>query len=218
MSIDADLVEERVAALRDLIDRRATRPVRIVAVTKRFGPEAVAAAAAAGVHDIGENYAQELLEKAAEVEALDLPPVRWHFIGHVQRNKVRGLAPVVAVWQTVDSVRLGTEIAKRAPGASVLVQVNMSGAETQSGVARDAVAPLVEQLRRLDLGVEGLMQIGALGDPDRTQAMFHDLRALADGLELVECSMGMSADLEAALTAGSTMVRVGTGLFGPRPS
>lgn len=215
--IDTAVVEANVSDLRDVIDRHATRPVRLVAVTKRFGAEAVHAALAAGVDDVGENYAQELVAKAEEVAASGAEPT-WHFIGHVQRNKVKLLAPWVSLWHAVDSVRLGAEIAKRASGAAVLVQVNATGAETQSGVAPAAVPALVDELRSLDLQVRGLMTIGAIGDLERSRAEFRSIRALADSLELPECSMGMSGDLEAALEEGSTMIRVGTTIFGARPA
>jgi pyridoxal phosphate enzyme (YggS family) len=213
MTIDPGLVAERVVALRRTIDARSTRPVRLVAVTKRFGADAVEAALAAGVDDIGESYAQELQHKAPTVTGTP----RWHFIGHVQTNKVRLVSDLVSLWQSVDSLKLGREIAKRAPRAAVLVQVNASGAAGQSGIEPNAVGPVVEALRNLDLEVRGLMTIGSLHDPDRNPGLFAAVRALADDLELVECSMGMSGDVPEALDAGSTIVRVGTGLFGPRP-
>lgn len=218
--IDHGVVAERVDALRALVESHADRPVRIVAVTKRFGPPAVLAAAAAGILDVGENYAQELVATAAgvdEVDATVAAALRWHFIGHLQRNKVKVVAPLVGCWQTVDSVRLGTEIAKRAPGADVLVQVNATGAPGQSGIDTADAPAVIEGLRALDLSVRGLMCIGVHGDRAATVDAFVGLRRLADELELVECSMGMSADLVEALEAGSTMIRVGSALFGPRP-
>lgn len=217
---DHAVVAERVEAIRSLVNGHADRPVRIVAVTKRFGPPAVLAAAAAGIVDVGENYAQELVATAAGVDDIDpavAATLRWHFIGHLQRNKVKLVAPRVACWQTVDSVRLGAEIAKRAPGAEVLVQVNATGAAGQSGVDAAEAPAVVDGLRELDLSVRGLMCMGAHGDRPATIAAFIGLRRLADELELVECSMGMSADLVEALEAGSTMIRVGSALFGPRP-
>lgn len=217
-SVDADLVAERAEALRTLVDRHRIRPVTIIAVTKRFGVDAVAAALAAGLVDIGENYAQELASKAEHVAALGSGSPRWHFIGHVQRNKVRLVADVVDLWHTTDSSSLGREIAKRSPGAAVLVQVNLAESAGQSGVGTADVAPLVDTLRELGLDVRGLMMIGAAGDPAATRDVFGLLRRTADDLELAECSMGMSGDLVSALESGSTMVRVGTGLFGPRPS
>jgi pyridoxal phosphate enzyme (YggS family) len=220
-TVDPELVVERAAALRDLVDAQATRPVRIVAVTKRFGPAAVLAAAGAGLLDIGENYAQELVATADEV-AQQAPDVasalRWHFIGHLQRNKVAMVAPLISWWQTVDSVRLARAIATRAPGADVLIQVNVTEAPSQAGIPLSAVGVTVDELRTLDLSVRGLMCIGAAGDAAATTQAFESVRRCADELELEECSMGMSADLREALRAGSTMIRVGTALFGPRPS
>jgi PLP dependent protein len=218
--VDHAVVAERADAIRALVDRHADRPVCIVAVTKRFGPPAVLAAAAAGILDVGENYAQELIATAAGVDE-NAPNIagdlRWHFIGHLQRNKVKAVASLVTCWQTVDSVRLGTEIAKRSPGAEILVQVNATGAPGQSGVDAADVPAIVEELRTLELSVRGLMCIGAHGDRAATTAAFSGLRRMADELELVECSMGMSADLVEALEAGSTMIRIGSALFGPRP-
>lgn len=191
--------------------------VRLVAVTKGHPVEAVQAALGAGLTDLGESYAQELVAKADQLAEADPEArVRWHAIGGLQRNKVRLLAPHVALWQSVDRLSLAGEIARRAPGAAVLVQVNVSGAEQQGGCPPTRVASVVEGCRDLDLEVRGLMAIGARGTPDEVRAGFRRLRALADQLELPERSMGMSGDLELAVAEGATMVRVGTDLFGPR--
>lgn len=217
MTVNVESVAERVAGLRSQIEQFATRSVRIVAVTKRFGPAAVEAALAAGVDDIGESYAQELVEKATALQTVGGRQPRWHFVGHVQRNKVRTVANMVDLWHSVDSLRLGREIATRAPDAAVLVQVNLSRVSSQSGVAAADVHSLVDDLRELAVNVRGLMAIGAADDLAATATMFGRLRSLADDLELPECSMGMSADVKEALLAGSTLLRVGTGLFGARP-
>ncbi|MGK2949945.1 MAG: YggS family pyridoxal phosphate-dependent enzyme [Acidimicrobiales bacterium] len=191
--------------------------VRLVAVTKGHPVEAVQAALAAGLLDLGESYAQELVAKADELAELRPEArVRWHAIGGLQRNKVRLLAPHVALWQSVDRLSLAGEIARRAPGALVLVQVNVSGAEQQGGCPPARVASVVEGCRDLGLEVRGLMAIGARGTEEEVRAGFRQVRELADGLELPERSMGMSGDLELAVAEGSTMVRVGTDLFGPR--
>lgn len=216
MSIDAELVGQRADVVRDTIARLSTRPVRVVAVTKGFGVDAVTAALDAGFTDIGENYAQEMVAKADALAALDVVVPRWHFIGHLQSNKVKQIAEIVDVWQTVDSPKLGRQIATRAAATTVLVQVNSSRAKGQSGVALPQVPALVDELRHLNLDVQGLMTIGVAGDLDASAAVFERVRAMADDLELAECSMGMSRDLEQALAAGSTIVRVGTALFGPR--
>jgi pyridoxal phosphate enzyme (YggS family) len=214
--VDGAAVARNVEAVRDRIARAGgDGRVRLVAVTKGFGPEAVRAALAAGVDDIGENYAQELEDKAAHLASSGVSP-RWHFIGRVQRNKVRRLAPIVSLWQTVDRIELGTEIAARAPGAAVLVQVNASGEPQKAGCPPEGAAALVEDLRALGLAVRGLMTIGAAADVTATRAAFRRVSVLADALGLPELSMGMSDDLELAVECGATMVRVGRGLFGDR--
>jgi pyridoxal phosphate enzyme (YggS family) len=188
--------------------------VRLIAVTKGFGADAAEAAVQAGVADLGESYAQELQAKAAAITGTD---VRWHFVGRLQTNKVRAVAAVVDVWHTIDRVPLGEEVAKRAPGATVLVQVNVSDEAQKGGCSPRDLTGLVGRLRRLDLEVAGLMAIGASGPPEAARPGFRLLRGLADGLGLPERSMGMSGDLEVAIEEGSTIVRVGRALFGERP-
>jgi uncharacterized pyridoxal phosphate-containing UPF0001 family protein len=191
--------------------------VRVVAVTKGFGPDAVRAALAAGVGDIGENYAQELVEKAQALGAAPTVPgaPRWHFLGTVQRNKVASLAPIVSCWQAVTRAVEGEAIAKRRPGAAVLVEVALTDDPGRNGCVPDAVGPLVSTLGSMGLSVRGLMGVAPRGD-GAVQA-FRTVRDLADRLGLAERSMGMSDDLEAAVGEGSTMVRLGRALFGPRP-
>ncbi|MDP1805236.1 MAG: alanine racemase, partial [Acidimicrobiales bacterium] len=177
--------------------------------------DAVEAANAAGIVDIGENYAQELAAKVEE--ASDDPARRWHFLGRVQRNKVRSIAAAVHVWQGVDRVSAGEEIARRAPGAKVLVQVRIAGDDTRNGCDPDDVPHLVERLDTLGLDVRGLMAVGPAGPPELARPGFRKVSALADRLGLAERSMGMTDDLGVAVEEGSTMVRVGRGLFGARP-
>jgi uncharacterized pyridoxal phosphate-containing UPF0001 family protein len=215
MSIDVAVVAERLAAVRERIDRAGGgRPVAVVAVTKGFGVDAVEAALALGLVEVGENYAQELLGKAGELTA---GAPRWHFLGRLQRNKVRHLAGVVAVWQSVDRMELVDEIARRDPGARVLVQANLSGEPQKGGAPLAEVAALVARGRESGLAVEGLMGVAPAGPAEGARAGFRDLVALADRLGLPERSIGMSTDLEVAVEEGATMVRVGRGLFGPRP-
>jgi pyridoxal phosphate enzyme (YggS family) len=204
-------------ALETVRDRIAStgvdpRTVRIVAVTKGFGSDAIDAARAAGLSDIGENYAQDVLAKREALAGLQL-----HFIGRLQRNKVRAIAPLVACWQSVDRLELGEEIARRAPAARVLVQVNVTEEPTKGGCAPDDTRDLVDRLGSLGLEVGGLMTVGRTGPPIEARRGFAALRALADRLGLVECSMGMTDDLEMAVAEGATIVRVGSALFGPRP-
>ncbi len=213
--VDPAAVARAVAGLRRRLERAGGAGVRIVAVTKGFGPDAVEAAVAAGLDDIGENYAQECLAKLAA--ARPVRPPRVHFIGRLQRNKVRRLAPVVDVWQSIDRPELGAEVARRAPGASVMVEVDISGEETKGGIAPRAVGDLVAELVDRGLDVVGLMGIGPLAEPEAARPGFRLLRRLVDELGLAECSMGMTADLEVAVEEGSTMIRVGRALFGERP-
>ena len=141
--------------------------MRVIGVTKGFGPEAVAAARDAGLTDLGENYAAELVAKAAAVEATVTrarpTDVVWHFLGAVQRNKVAQLAPLVGVWQSVARVAEGERIARFAPGARVLVQVETTGLPGRNGCAPAATAELVAQLGDLGLDVRGLMTVAAPG-------------------------------------------------------
>lgn len=217
MSVDPAAVAAQVVAIRERIAAVGGRNVKLLAVTKGFGPDAIAAAVAAGCDGIGENYAQELLAKRSAVEAAR---AEVHFIGQLQTNKVRVLAGLVDVWESVDRPRLVHELARRAPGARIFVQVDATGehVDRKGGCPLEDVAALVDGARTAGLVVEGLMTIGPTsGDPTRTRAAFRAVTALADALELPGRSMGMTADLELAVQEGSTQVRVGTALFGLRP-
>ncbi len=205
---EADL-RARISSLHERIARAGGDPasITVVGVTKGFDASAVEVARAAGLHDLGESYAQEMVEKVGPDD------VRWHWVGRLQRNKVRQVAAHVALWHSVDRASLGAEIARRAEGAAVLAQVNTSGEETKGGCAPDAVAALVADLRADGLDVRGLMTVAHPADP---ASGFGLLRSLADDLGLPERSMGMTDDLEIAVAEGATIVRVGTALFGPR--
>jgi PLP dependent protein len=200
-------VRARIAA-----SGRDPSTVKIIAVTKGFGPEVVEAAVAAGLRDIGENYAQEVVAKA---EAL--AGARVHFIGRLQSNKIRVLAPYVAVWQTVDRPSVADELARRVVGANVLVQVNTSDEPQKGGCPPSDAQSLVAHCLERGLRVEGLMTIGRTGNPVDARPGFALLARLADQLGLTERSMGMTDDLEVAVAEGATMVRVGSALFGARP-
>ncbi|MGH9280563.1 MAG: YggS family pyridoxal phosphate enzyme [Acidimicrobiales bacterium] len=219
MAVTATMLEGDIAERLDRVRRRIVDAggsldgMRIVAVTKGFGAEAVEAVVAAGLHDVGENYAQELEAKLAGTAARG---VRWHFVGHVQRNKVKRIAAGVHLWQAVDRLSAGVEIARRAPGAAVLLQVNASGDPAKHGCDFEAAPALVEALAALDLDVRGLMAVGPAGDPELARPGFRRVVELADHLGLPERSIGMTDDLEVAVQEGSTMVRVGRALFGPR--
>lgn len=216
MSVDPAAVAANVADARRRIAAAGGQDVVLVAVTKGFGADAVAAATAAGCDAIGENYAQEVAAKREALEASGLP---IHFIGQLQTNKVRSLAGVVHVWETVDRLRVVDELARRATGARVLVQVDTTGESVggKGGCPPDDVAALVERAGAAGLVVEGLMTVGPTsGERDATRTAFRVLAGLADDLALPVRSMGMTADLELAVEAGSTEVRLGTALFGPR--
>ena len=211
-----DHVTSALARVRSrLADLGQGRPIAVIAVTKGFGPEAVRAAVAAGADGCGENYAQELVDKARELDPLQ---PRWHFIGQLQRNKVRHLAPLVSVWQSVDRLALGAEIARRAPGATVMVQCNLSGEEHKGGCTFAEVPGLASALTDLGLRVSGLMGVAAAGPPESARPSFERLVEVADELGLPERSIGMSGDYEVAVEAGATVVRLGTVLFGQRSS
>jgi pyridoxal phosphate enzyme (YggS family) len=207
-------VRDRIAAAAARA-RRDPATVTLVGATKTVPAERIAAALDAGLTDVGENRAQELLAKAPVLASHPHPP-RWHFVGQLQRNKVAGLARWVTCWQSVDRIALGEVIARRAPGAQVLVEVNLGAEPTKAGCAPADAGGLVDGLRRLDLQVDGLMTVAPqAGDPRRWFAALRDLGAT---LGLSELSMGMSDDYEAAVEEGATIVRVGRAIFGPRPS
>ena len=211
-------VAGRLAELRHRIaavDRRIVVPVSVVAVTKGFDSWAIEAAVAAGCDAIGENYAQELIDKADTIERLG-PEV--HFIGRLQRNKVRQLVGIVDVWCSLDRASIVDEVAKRTRGARVLVQVDPTGDPDKGGCSPHDVPALVERARARGLDVAGLMTVGPTGEPpEAARPGFRTVRSLADELGLDVCSMGMTGDLEVAVQEGSTEVRVGTALFGERP-
>jgi pyridoxal phosphate enzyme (YggS family) len=202
---------------------RWTHPVRIVAVTKTHGPDAVRAAVAAGLTDIGENRVQEAMEKQ---DALAGVRVDWHLIGTLQRNKARHAVGRFALIHSVDRLDLAAELDRRAAEGTrqaVLVQVNCSGEPQKGGVEHGGETALLDALcgfARLE--VRGLMTMSALTDDVAEQRRaFRRLRELRDagersGHRLPELSMGMSGDFRVAVEEGATMIRIGTLLFGER--
>jgi pyridoxal phosphate enzyme (YggS family) len=218
----ADEVDRRLRALRERIDaveRPWIHPVEITAVTKGFAPSVIDAAVEAGCTAIGENYAQDLLSKRSTIEALDAGRrPRVDFIGHLQSNKVRQLTGLVDRWCTVDRRSIAAEIAKRAPGAEVLIQVNATDEAGKGGCRPSEVEALRERCEELGLALIGLLTIGPTGRPPEDAAPgFRIVRSLVDDLGLAVCSMGMTGDLEVAVACGSTSVRIGSLLFGARP-
>lgn len=220
--IDFARVVDAVASVRTSLRDLGHPEVKIVAVTKSFDVDALRAAHGAGCDAVGENYAQELLAKvrAAEADGGGMPAIPVHFIGHVQSNKVRQLAPHVAVWQTVDRTSLIDEIARRTHGAAtVFVQVNSTGEVSKEGCEPGDVGAIIDHARARGLDVQGLMTIGPTHGSTRESATaFGLVRSLADEHGLAECSMGMSDDYLVAVECGATMIRLGSALFGPRSS
>jgi pyridoxal phosphate enzyme (YggS family) len=210
-------VRDRIAAAARSAGREPDT-VTLVVVTKEVGLDGVRAAIAAGAVDLGENRAQDLVTKAKALtsdEDARKSEWRWHFIGRLQRNKVRAAAPHVALWQSIDRSELAAEVGHRVPGAAVLVQVNVTGEAQKGGCAPDETEALVEICRANGCRVEGLMTVPpAVGDP---RPVFARLRRMTDDLDLRVCSMGMSGDFELAIAEGATMVRIGGAIFGPRP-
>ena len=216
------LVATRVAELRDRISRAGGIGVGIVAVTKTFGIDAWSDAKFAGCEAIGENYAQELIAKSQQVDRAERLPV--HFIGQLQTNKIKSLFDIVDVWQSVDRASVVTELVKRqlartsAGRCEILVQVNTTSEIDKGGCEPTEVETLVQQARKGGLDVTGLMTVGPTDmDSGKTRAAFRLLKQMASDLGVEQLSMGMTADVEIAVEEGSTLVRVGTALFGQRP-
>jgi len=207
---------------------RTADVITIVAISKSQPPERIAAAVGAGITDIGENYAQELIAKHRELEHL---PIRWHFVGRLQTNKVKAIAPLVHLVHSLDRESLALELercaARLGRRIAVLIQVNTSGEPTKGGVPPHAAHQLLGSILGLKhLEPRGLMTLAGLGDsPDRVRQEFRLLRTLRDelardfGLEnFTELSMGMSGDYPIAIEEGATLLRIGTRIFGERPA
>jgi pyridoxal phosphate enzyme (YggS family) len=218
-----EAVEERVQAACQRAGR-ARGDVTVVAVTKTVSAEVAAVLPALGLVDLGENRPQELWHKAAMLSA----PVRWHLIGHLQRNKIERTVPLVHLIHSVDSVRLlnalEEEATRRQISIPVLLEVNASREVSKHGFGPEELPTLLPQLARLRrVRIEGLMTMAAFEpDPERCRATFIGLRALRDRLHgefvaphrIEQLSMGMTNDFEVAIEEGATLVRIGTALFG----
>lgn len=215
-------VQRRVTAAAERVGRDPAG-VTVIAVAKTFPADSIAEAAEAGAVHIGENRAQELRDKMAVLG----DRVQWHFVGHLQTNKVRNVAGRVALVHSVDRFGLGEAIARRASviGAvqDVLIEINLGGERSKAGVEPPRAATLAAEVDALDgVAVRGLMAIPPVGpDPEQTRTYFKELAALRD--EVVEgvpsaagLSMGMTRDFEVAIEEGATWVRVGEAIFGPR--
>ena len=231
--IDSVALGTRLASVRDRLARAAGRAgrdpatVRLVAISKTFSAEHVRAAAAAGQVDFGENKVQEALQKIAQTSDL---PIKWHLVGHLQSNKARKAGAEFSMIHSVDDAALVTTLdeSARAAGRSVqlLVQVDLAGEATKHGAREDELAPIFDAARGCrSARLVGLMVLPpATDDPEGARPYFRKLRGIRDGLlargvdgsMLTELSMGMSHDFEVAVEEGSTLVRVGSAIFGER--
>jgi len=220
MSFEA--LPERLAHVRAELARAAEHPVTIVAVTKGFGTDAIHAALAAGLADIGENRVQEAMQKQDALRGQ--PGIRWHLIGHLQRNKAKVVPGRFELVHSVDSLELARELDRRAADpVRVLLQVNVAEESQKSGCPPQEARALARQIAALgQLRLEGLMTLAPLTDDVEVQRRtFRGLRLLRDtikedGVWLPTLSMGMSGDYATAVAEGATMIRLGTALFGPR--
>jgi len=224
-------VAGNIARIRARIAQAAQRSgrqpdeIRLVAVAKKIEAARLREAIAAGVADIGENYVQEAAAKKLEVAA----SARWHMVGHLQRNKAAQAVAIFDMIQTIDSLRLAEAVSRHAQArgrtVEVLLQINTSGEDSKSGISPQEAEALLQAVTPLaGLEVRGLMTIGRWDpDPERARPEFRFLAALAStiqehtGLTMKWLSMGMSHDFEVAIEEGANLIRIGTGIFGPRP-
>ena len=218
-------IKERIRVAAEQAGRSA-ESVRLVAVSKTRPAADIIEALGAGQTIFGENYVQEFVAKSAQVKE----PLEWHFIGHLQSNKVRSIAGLVTLIHSVDRLSLAQEISRQwgklGKSCDVLVQVNISGEASKSGTTEAGALQLVKDIASLpNLHVRGLMTMPPFfDDPEAARPYFAELKRLAlrisaegiPGVEMQELSMGMSGDFEAAILEGATLVRVGSAIFGER--
>lgn len=195
---------------------RPLQDVTLLAVTKVFPAQAIRDAYALGLREFGENYVQEFEEKTPQLT--DLPGARYHLIGHLQSNKSRKAAELFQVVETVDSGKLARRLNESARQMEVLIEVKLSPEQSKSGASPEELPALIEAIgAQSNLTLTGLMTMPPWSDnPEDSRPYFRELRLLAGRLGLAKLSMGMSHDLEVAIEEGSTIVRVGTALFGRR--
>jgi pyridoxal phosphate enzyme (YggS family) len=216
------IVQARVGAAAYRAGRDASS-IRLVLASKTQPSDAIRAAANAGARDFGENYVQEAIAKRTELS--DLSDIRWHLIGHLQTNKVKVAASAFALIHSVDSVRLAEALARAQPSPRVhaLIEVNLGGEASKTGVAPGGVAAILDAARD-KLEIDGLMTIPPpAASAEAARPYFARLRELRDrlatqsGYALSELSMGMTDDFEVAVEEGATIVRIGRAVFGERP-
>jgi len=226
-------IADRLTAVRGRIEAAAGRAgrdpasVKLVAVSKLKPVSMIREAYEAGQRCFGENYAQDLRDKARELTDLD---ISWHFIGGLQKNKAKYVAPVASMVETIDSVEIARELVKRLPEGSpplpCLIEINIGDEASKSGISPKGIIPFIKELMEIDrIALKGLMILPPYEeDPERSRPYFKGLRELLVLVNrelnlpspLAELSMGMSHDFEAAIEEGATIVRVGTAIFGER--
>ena len=227
------MIPENIERIRQRIalacSRRGRNPfeVTVVAVSKTFSGEMIREAVRAGLHDVGENYVQELLGKREELAGED---IRWHFIGHLQSNKVKYIAEWIHLIHALDNTSVARELDKRAEKSrrvlDVLIEVNTTGESSKFGVPPERTVKFVRDLAAYsNIRIAGLMTIGPfMPDPEASRPMFRQLRLLRDevaalgqsNVDAKHLSMGMTGDFEVAIEEGATLVRIGTAIFGSR--
>jgi hypothetical protein len=219
-------VRERIRQAAESCKRDADS-IRLVAVSKTISADSVREAIEAGVTTLGENYVQEARDK---FKALLQYPVSWHFIGHLQSNKAKYAVRLFDLIHSVDSLKLARELDKQAAKVDkvqqILVQVNISGEDTKSGISADEAPGLIGEIGRLkNIAVKGLMTMPPyFYQPEKVRPFFAALRELRDRIKaqclpdvsMDELSMGMTGDFEVAIKEGATLVRIGTAIFGER--
>jgi pyridoxal phosphate enzyme (YggS family) len=217
-----ETLKDRLAAVQDRIGRacanarRDPATVRLLAVTKVFGPEVVREAYALGLREFGENYVQEM-ERKSPVLA-DLTDARFHLIGHLQSNKTKKAAQIFSSIDSIDAVKLATRLSAEGKPLDVMIEVKLSEEESKSGADEKELPAIVDVIRACrNLTLRGLMTVPPWSeDAEVARPYFARLRGLAERFGIPELSMGMSNDLEVAIEEGATWVRVGTALFGRR--
>jgi len=211
--LNKEEIKEKIREVSDYVKSRSMGRTKIIAVTKSLDKEAIVIAKEAGIQAVGENYAQELIEKHQTLGDLE---IEWHMIGAVQRNKIRKLSGILSLWQSVDRIEVLEEIKKRDPAGKVLIQINPLGETGKGGCSFHEARGLIEHGLEIGLSVEGVMAVGVQGDLGKTSDIFSKVEALTDEFGLPERSIGMSDDIEVAIDHGSTMLRIGRALFGER--
>jgi pyridoxal phosphate enzyme (YggS family) len=232
--MDEDLLRKRIADVYKRIARaaeKAGRPpetIRLIAVTKTVNREIINRAIAQDLREFGENRVQEAQKKMMSDElSVERGGIAWHLIGHLQKNKAKTAVSLFDMIQTVDSIELADLINRHAGNAGktqrVLLQVKLSAEVSKSGLLKENILEKIEKMRSMEnIRIEGLMTMPPFfNDPEKTRGYFKALRTVqekleGDGFSLPELSMGMTNDFEVAIEEGSTMIRVGTALFGER--